>query len=244
MSWTSESRRDELLQAWLDGEITPSGREELETLRAQDPDLDREARQLSDQTRLLRDAAVEDPPGDLTASIMQEVKQTAAPGRLYAFLFRPRTLTYRLVTGFTAAAALAALVFLVHGIMTRLDESRQDTPEDSSGVVATSPEPGDEQQPAGDPTPDQDDGTIVIQLAVGEASRVELVGDFNDWNEDGLDLEDEDGDGVWTLRLDVEDPGRYSYRIRVDGEKWVTDPGADAQVDDGFGGTDSVRYVL
>jgi hypothetical protein len=159
---------------------------------------------------------------------------------VYAFLFKPRTVRVRVMTGLSAAAALAAgIVLLVWGGVLPGDSGRAGTQHERSAGQQQGALPA---VGPSDEEPGQPDG-LELRIEAAEAGRVTLVGDFNGWSEDGLELQDEDGDGVWTIRIDAS-PGRYRYRFLVDGERWVMDPEADAHVDDGFGGTDSVRYVL
>jgi len=73
-------------------------------------------------------------------------------------------------------------------------------------------------------------------------SRVAVVGDFNDWNPDKNLLRDEDGDGIWTVTLNLE-PGRYEYMFILDGQKWVPDPEAYRYVRDGFGNKNAVIEI-
>jgi hypothetical protein len=239
MNRIEETRRDELLRRLIEGDITAEERIELRRMRDEDPRFDLEAQRLIEQDAILARVPEVETPADLAASIMKQVHEAEPPNRLYAFLFRPRTLKYRLATGLTAAAAVAAAVLLV---VWSLDDPGKG--EDGANLAAYDDRSGSMDQDSADGSGQtRTTRDLVIEMAVGSASRVRLVGDFNGWREEGLELTDADGDGVWTLRLDVE-PGRYGYRILVDEDRWLTDPAADAQVNDGFGGIDSVRHVL
>ncbi|MGC9530021.1 MAG: hypothetical protein ACP5G2_05305 [Candidatus Bipolaricaulaceae bacterium] len=71
------------------------------------------------------------------------------------------------------------------------------------------------------------------------AQSVAVVGEFSAWQP--VPLSDADGDGIWTLVLDLP-PGRYEYAFVVDG-RWVgQDPSADEYVR-AFGEYSSVRYI-
>jgi len=85
--------------------------------------------------------------------------------------------------------------------------------------------------------------TVFVQfrLVAPEASAVSLVGSFSDWQSDQYTMGREDG-GVWSLTLPLA-IGEHQYQFVVDGQRWVPDPTAHAQVDDGFGGTNSVIVV-
>lgn len=75
-----------------------------------------------------------------------------------------------------------------------------------------------------------------------KASRVNIVGDFNNWSMTADPMYDREGDGWWSLRLPL-DPGRYEYKFLVDGDKWIPDPANADTSDDGFGGLNSIVVV-
>lgn len=88
-----------------------------------------------------------------------------------------------------------------------------------------------------------EDGTVYVQLFLEapSASSVAIAGDFNSWAP--VELEDADGDGIWSARLAV-DPGVYEYMFVLDGSRWVTDPHAERYSDDGFGNRNAVLAIL
>lgn len=88
-----------------------------------------------------------------------------------------------------------------------------------------------------------EDEMVYVQLFLEApaASSVAIAGDFNSWAP--LQLEDADGDGVWSARLAVE-PGVYEYMFVLDGSRWVTDPHAERYSDDGFGHRNAVLAIL
>ena len=77
--------------------------------------------------------------------------------------------------------------------------------------------------------------------APGQPQGVFLAGSFNDWNPDKNAMSDADADGTWELIL-VLPAGEHQYKFVADGN-WITDENADAFVDDGFGGRNSVLNV-
>jgi hypothetical protein len=77
-------------------------------------------------------------------------------------------------------------------------------------------------------------------VPVAQASRVEVVGDFTEWKE-RIPLA-ATREGLWVGEVELR-PGRYNYVIVVDGEQVLADPAAQRQVDDGFGGQNSVLEV-
>ena len=79
---------------------------------------------------------------------------------------------------------------------------------------------------------------VTFIVALPEANKVEVVGDFNGWKPTDLHR---DSNGVWSLRLDLA-PGRYEYAFIVDGLAWKPDPRADEYVKS-YDSTNSVKYV-
>lgn len=74
------------------------------------------------------------------------------------------------------------------------------------------------------------------------ASSVWLTGDFVSWagNPGGGAVElAKDGDGVW-MGTRMFDAGSYQYKFIVDSSSWIADPANPNQIDDGFGGKNSV----
>jgi len=84
--------------------------------------------------------------------------------------------------------------------------------------------------------------TQVVRLVVpaAQAKRVEVVGDFTGWQK-RLELTPTAG-GLWVGEVKVP-PGRYKYMIVVDDAALQPDPAAVEEVDDGFGGKNSVLDV-
>lgn len=68
---------------------------------------------------------------------------------------------------------------------------------------------------------------------------VAVAGDFSDWNT--LQMKKKDNNS-WVISLKVK-PGKYQYSFVIDGEEWIPDPGSYRQIEDGFGGVNSVLVV-
>jgi hypothetical protein len=92
------------------------------------------------------------------------------------------------------------------------------------------------------PTVEGKPGATLVRFVVPvtDAQRVEVVGDFTNWSEH-IPLAAAAG-GLWVGEVKLT-PGRYNYVIIVDGERVLADPAAQRQVDDGFGGQNSVLEV-
>jgi hypothetical protein len=89
--------------------------------------------------------------------------------------------------------------------------------------------------------PSPDTVFVQFQLAAPGAHTVAVAGSFNGWDPAALPMT-RAADGTWitTIALPV---GEHSYQFVLDGRQWRPDPTAHAQVDDGFGGTNSVIVV-
>jgi 1,4-alpha-glucan branching enzyme len=81
----------------------------------------------------------------------------------------------------------------------------------------------------------------VFVFVAPRASKVSLVGDFNDWDDTKSPLVRVPNSGLWTVTLPLP-AGRHEYQFVVDGN-WLPDPSAPVAGDDGFGRTNSVRIV-
>ncbi|MBA7581316.1 hypothetical protein ES708_23218 [subsurface metagenome] len=83
---------------------------------------------------------------------------------------------------------------------------------------------------------------VTFTISGIKANQIAVAGDFNGWNTSANQLEDPDGDGIWTGKMKLE-PGRYEYMLVVDDGKWVTDPNAKVYADDGFGSKNAVLFI-
>jgi len=72
-----------------------------------------------------------------------------------------------------------------------------------------------------------------------DADSVAVAGDFSNWTPIPLSPHTVNGKTVWTGLVPVP-RGEHEYQFVIDGEKWVTDPLAPVQQDDGFGAKNAV----
>lgn len=79
-----------------------------------------------------------------------------------------------------------------------------------------------------------------IEFKDEHAQAVFIAGTFNDWKP-GVTPMLPFGGGKWVKKLSLP-PGRYEYRLIVDG-KWKCDPAATEQVPNPYGGSNSVMVV-
>ncbi|MBN1411336.1 MAG: hypothetical protein JW969_10875 [Spirochaetales bacterium] len=90
---------------------------------------------------------------------------------------------------------------------------------------------------------DTDLVTVRFILEAPAASKVAVVGDFNQWDTEKNLLSDPDNDGVWELDLTLPGNREYQYQFYLNGEKWIPDPNAFISIDDGFGGVNSILDI-
>ena len=134
----------------------------------------------------------------------------------WRWLFEPRQVSLRPV--WIPAMAAAALLVVWLGVQ------RPGAGEPASVVAAVA-----------------DTVFVHFELAAPDAREVSVAGSFNGWRPDAVQLVRGEA-GVWstTLALPL---GEHAYQFVVDGERWIPDPTAHAQVEDGFGGTNSLIVV-
>ena len=83
---------------------------------------------------------------------------------------------------------------------------------------------------------------VTYEPKIGGVDKVFIAGSFNDWNESSHGLTDEDGDGVYEIKLTLA-PGSYTYKFIVDG-RWESDESATRYEEDGFGGQNAVLSLF
>ena len=74
------------------------------------------------------------------------------------------------------------------------------------------------------------------------ASRVAVVGDFNDWDPAATPLRRAPDGRAWVVELRLP-PGRYHYTFLIDGRRWARDPSEPPAPDSDFGAPVSVLTV-
>ena len=78
-------------------------------------------------------------------------------------------------------------------------------------------------------------------LVAPAATRVALVGEFNDWDPSATPMS-RAGGGAWHVALPLTQ-GRHVYAFVVDGSSWVADPQAPLAPERWFGAQNSVVLV-
>jgi hypothetical protein len=88
------------------------------------------------------------------------------------------------------------------------------------------------------------DTVMTFVFVTHDASKVSLVGDFNQWSADATPMTRIANSNAWTVTVPLA-AGRHLYSfyaVGSDGEKWLADPNAPSS-DDGFGRENSVVLV-
>lgn len=161
-----------------------------------------------------------DPGADFVSCVMERIG-SAAPlplpkrrsERVLDWLARPRTVRVSPLAGLAAAACL----LLSMGLLLKHD----------FGVGSQAPE-----------------GLVPVTfvLAAPSAREVAVIGSFNDWNAVGWTMTRDPSRGLWTLSSALPS-GSHEYVFLIDGTTPVADVTAALNVDDGFGGRNSVLLV-
>ena len=156
-------------------------------------------------------------PPWLEQSVMAEIEALPARNplvRAFDWLVRPAPIRVSPLMGGLVMAAFATVILL---------RGSDTAPEVAAGT--------------------EGDAVVFVQFILDApgAATVAVAGDFSEW-EPAFDLDDADGDGVWTGRVPVQ-PGVHSYMFLIDGSEWLTDPRAERYQDDGFGNRNAVLAV-
>ena len=185
---------------------------------------EREERELIDRiARELREPVRASPMFD--ARVMAAVRAEPPPrarraSGLWDWLLQPRTVSISPLGGLAAAVAFAACVVLGSDLI--WPGAPWQTARTASSQLSTRP--------------------VQFVLVAPGASRVSLVGDFNDWDASATPLHDVEAGGVWTVTVPLP-PGRYRYAFVVDGVRWLADPSAPAATTENFGSPSSAITV-
>jgi len=150
--------------------------------------------------------------------------------RPWSNALRPRTITFSpLLSGIAAAVLLAVTLSVGHAIGTvraaRTNNGRPDLAADKTGALTTHRR------------------AVQFVLVAPTARKVQVVGDFNDWDASHAEFSAEHrGGGVWSVTAAVPE-GHHRYSFVVDDSLWVADPTAPRVLDDDFGMPNSALVV-
>src|SRR5210317_901410 len=77
-----------------------------------------------------------------------------------------------------------------------------------------------------------------------DAEKIQLLGDFNNWNvEEAVDLK-KFKNGTYKTTLDLETEKEYQFKYLVDSTKWENDQEADSYVNNGIDANENFVVAL
>jgi hypothetical protein len=166
--------------------------------------------------------SLEGPGDDVERAVMATLAARRSPARreaLWRWFLQPQPVRVR-------PALAAALVAVVVGVTWFVADRRSEHAEVVAGHVQL------ESRPV----------LVRFELVAPNAQQVAVAGSFNEWDEQRVPLTRNSANGLWSVTLPLR-PGEHQYLFVIDGDRWVPDPSAHAQVDDGFGQLNSVIVV-
>ena len=166
------------------------------------------------------------------ARLMSAVRAEPSLVRSLGTTGSPRHANAMSTPGFAALAAGLVGVGVLLGMGTSFGRDSQKTGQPT--VVADSPK----QLPASDTV-------VTFVFPAGDAAKVSVVGDFNQWSATATPMRRVGNSDYWSVTVPMS-VGRHLYSFLAvgrDGEKWSADPYAPAAPDDGFGRANSVVLV-
>jgi len=164
-------------------------------------------------------------------------REVAMP-RAWGWAMQRRTLRLSPLVGTALAAGLVGIGVLA-GLLAPSGGRQGETVRDADVPDAGTPAMA---MPARATTPHNvfvEPGAVKFVFVAPTASRVSLVGDFNEWNAEATPMQRTGG--TWTVTVPLR-PGRHLYSFVVDGTDWLPDPSAPL-ADGGFGHANSVVLV-
>jgi hypothetical protein len=149
----------------------------------------------------------------------------------WARALRPRTITVRPLLSAVAAALVFAIALSAGHAIGSLRTSRTTSPRSDVSV---------ERIVNGHSATKR---AVQFVLVAPTARKVQVVGDFNDWDASHEEYRAEHrGGGVWSVTAAVPE-GHHRYSFVVDDSLWVADPTAPRAMDDNFGMPNSALVV-
>ena len=233
-----DQAKEEILRKYLDGDLSTEKEQEALHMIADDEEMRSMLR--FEQVLSGTDFTSYEVPESFSDSVMQAIEtrpepvQSTEPGLAamvkdwVSALFEPREIRLRPAYAMAMVLLIAVLVGLPYYADQPVDDQIATNNIDGPSIEQVS-----------------DNGEQVWTRFVyidKEAKSVSVAGDFSDWNPIELTKQSLNGEQVWTGLIPM-DRGEHRYMFIKDGEKWVTDPLAPVQQDDGFGNKNAVIYL-
>jgi hypothetical protein len=161
------------------------------------------------------------PSADLDERVLAAARSRAARRAWWRWFVQPRRIVVRPVL----AAAAAVVLVVLSAVVARLAGP-------THAPVASQPRTASAT------------GSVLVRFeyVAPAAHQVTLAGSFNGWNDSTIAFTRGTQPGVWSVTVALP-PGEYQYLFVVDGERWIPDPAAHAQVEDDFGQRNSLLVV-
>jgi hypothetical protein len=235
---------DELIQKYLDGELSEEEAAAFTEALAGDRELESELEAFEQTLALVARNIAREPSDAFTDGVMDRVAASSA----HAGASRARGSTAALFETGRLGAWLPRLVWIagfavvfVLGFFSARQIGGFSVPEaaDSPGTAVGTGTPAQLAESSAQ-SPDVSQLRLVRLIYVPrdeDVERVTVAGTFNGWDPDVTALRKENG--LWIAQL-VLSPQTYEYMFVEDGETWVTDPLAIQTRDDGFGRKNAV----
>lgn len=81
--------------------------------------------------------------------------------------------------------------------------------------------------------------TFIVPATIGaKATKVNLAGDFNNWDEKALPMK-KLKNGLFKTTIELETGKQYEFRYLIDNKRWVNDDGADSYSFSEYGNCDN-----
>lgn len=227
--------KEDLIRKFIDGELSPE--EEAELMKSLS---DEESfRKLVHLDNLLKNELTDsfEVPIDFSNTVMQKIEAQDArstsdsiPDKIGSFLrglIKPRTIALRPAYGVVFAALLIVFFFLLpekSGITT----DQQSNNEVSNSAYITK-------------AAEEENSVIWMRFVYADnnAKSIAIAGDFNNWQPIAMHPTRENNQTIWTITIPLPHK-EIHYMFLKNGKKWLSDPLAPQQQDDGFGHLNSV----
>ena len=150
--------------------------------------------------------------------------------RPWTRMLRTRTITISPLVSAIAAALLLAVALSATDIIAALRANRAAARADVATDRSGGSKPGARR-------------SVQFVLVAPTARKVQVVGDFNDWDASHQEyVAQHRGGGVWSVTAAIPE-GHHRYSFVVDDSLWVADPAAPRVLDDDYGLPNSALVV-
>jgi len=240
--------KDEIMRKYLDGELSSGEEQQALHMIADDEELrsmlrfeQRLSESLSEHSLQYDESRV---PVGFTDNVMQAIEareqqkeQESLTERLRAWfrrLWEPRQIYWRPAYAFVVI--LLATVALAYPMMMQWEGELQSSKQADSTARIT-----DSIQQVSTTTGNSE---VMLRFVYvdEDAQSVAVAGDFNNWEPTKLTRQKVNNKIIWTGLIPMS-RGEHHYMFVKDGDKWVTDPLAPVQRNDGFGNKNAVIYI-